>query len=1054
MSCTPFVVNPGLFIDANSTAWSNAPNTTMGGKTVTKTAAGITATGPTGSVFHSELAGRVLRYMFFGSNNYLLILDSETGGGAITRRVSLIDFTTTPPTEKPIITGLASSSAVPQPNVQYSQGTGSAFLIFNSTGTEIQNLGIYRGDNGTILCPGPPPFVATLEISGEATATELRIKHGGTTIASCPLPSGNCSVQPTSQTFPDAVVGGAPALAATTRQFTIRNTGNDCLTINAIGNVPPFSVTATSIPLPASLNPGQMMTVTVTFSPSTIGVFGPTNLPITRTPAKGDSALVCRGTGRQPIRKIGFSATSLSFGKVPVGTPKILTLQIQNRGETDLNASLAASPPGSPFQWSAFNGVLPYGGSQPLPITFTPIAEGSATATISVTSNDPASPSAIALSGEGCIANADILVPPAAPINFGQIQRGFRTVRFITIKNTGDGPLTFTGRITGADASLYGLQLPEGSITDVLSARNYTVDPVSPCGALSAGSGETIVAVAFFANDTPRTTNAQLIIENINATNVPSGTTYSFNLTAEIIASVAVDAGLVLDRSGSMAELAGARTKSEAAIAAGRLFAQLIRPDVDDRLTVVKFNQTPEVLEPIALVTSANQPTIVGKINGTELAPSGSTSIAGGVLVCLKQLNVARATVPPALNKAMVVLTDGKDNTAYLNPDDGQRYSVLGGVVDGQNTIPVPHSAGIKIYAIGLGREENIDRGQLNQLSQATGAYYGVVGDLVGQSYFNLEKYFTQIYMNMVDTSPLLDPVFTIVPGEEQKLEFDVLRGDVSALVVIYDREGRRLPFYLISPKGELIEVNHIPPVFQLRSGFTDTARFMELFMPLGEPDRYAGRWTVVVTHPGEVCFGNPRSGNIEGNQQGKWGFLPSRCIKSDEPIDYGIAIGVGSNFRMQPFVTPGIVRVGDPIVLTAVVSEAGLPVTGCTVTVKAVSPSGVVWNLPLWDDGTHNDSDPNDGEYARQFTHTDEGGSYEFTFRAVGASRDGEPVIREAVLAKYVEGRIKIEPDPGRSGDGDECCRQVLPLLWIGIVLLAILVLLAIIITVLLLRR
>ena len=66
--------------------------------------------------------------------------------------------------------------------------------------------------------------------------------------------------------------------------------------------------------------------------------------------------------------------------------------------------------------------------------------------------------------------------------------------------------------------------------------------------------------------------------------------------------------------------------------------------------------------------------------------------------------------------------------------------------------------------------------------------------------------------------------------------------------------------------RGELVEVNHLPPVFQLRSGFTDTARFMELFMPLGEPDRYAGRWTVVVTHPGEVCFGSPRSGNIEGN--------------------------------------------------------------------------------------------------------------------------------------------------------------------------------------------
>jgi hypothetical protein len=44
--------------------------------------------------------------------------------------------------------------------------------------------------------------------------------------------------------------------------------------------------------------------------------------------------------------------------------------------------------------------------------------------------------------------------------------------------------------------------------------------------------------------------------------------------------------------------------------------------------------------------------------------------------------------------------------------------------------------------------------------------------------------------------------------------------------------------------------------------------------------------------------------------------------------------------------VTPGPVNVGDPILLTGVVTEAGLPVTGCTVTVKAVSRDGQRWNL------------------------------------------------------------------------------------------------------------
>ena len=133
----------------------------------------------------------------------------------------------------------------------------------------------------------------------------------------------------------------------------------------------------------------------------------------------------------------------------------------------------------------------------------------------------------------------------------------------------------------------------------------------------------------------------------------------------------------------------------------------------------------------------------------------------------------------------------------------------------------------------------------------------------------------------------------------------------------------------------------------------------------------------------------------------------------------------------MQPYVTPGVVHIGEPILLTAVLTEADLPVTGGSVTVKVVSPSGSSWSLSLLDDGAHDDGDANNGEYARQFTQTAEEGSYEFHFRAVGTSRDGEPVIREAVRAKYVQGRITPEPGPGQSGGFDsDCCKALIELL------------------------
>lgn len=118
------------------------------------------------------------------------------------------------------------------------------------------------------------------------------------------------------------------------------------------------------------------------------------------------------------------------------------------------------------------------------------------------------------------------------------------------------------------------------------------------------------------------------------------------------------------------------------------------------------------------------------------------------------------------------------------------------------------------------------------------------------------------------------------------------------------------------------------------------------------------------------VCRGWP-----EG-QEKELGFLPRNCGESKDPVDYGFVIGVGSNFRLDAYLTPPPLRVGDPIRLTAVPSEAGLPVTGCTVTVDVTSPSGAAWSgIVLFDDGAHEDGDPADGEYAKVFSKHCRGG-------------------------------------------------------------------------------
>jgi hypothetical protein len=298
-------------------------------------------------------------------------------------------------------------------------------------------------------------------------------------------------------------------------------------------------------------------------------------------------------------------------------------------------------------------------------------------------------------------------------------------------------------------------------------------------------------------------------------------------------------------------------------------------------------------------------------------------------------------------------------------------------------------------------------------------------------------------------------------PNDTHEHAFVVLRGDVTIMVVIYDRDGVRLPFWLRTPKGETVDLSTVPPGFQIRPGITTTARFMEVRLPQGEPDRYAGQWHVVVRHDGKQCvapgvprasiwFSQPSAGGagslLGANDTLPFGFTSHKCKPNIvDPVMYGLALGAGSNFRMFPFVEPGIVSVGDPIRLNALVTEFSLPVTGCSVTVDAKAPDGTLRSLVLLDDGTHEDGAADDGDYGGRFLQTYQEGMYEFLFRARGTSRDGEPVTREATLSKYVQGRNKLDPPGGGSRPDDECCTRLER--WLGIVALFLLFVLIVLI-------
>jgi hypothetical protein len=1046
MACTPLNIDSGLFFTTNP--WETTPSKIFDGKTVTHTSGGpnpgISVQKGMLNVFHQQLNNRSLFYGVLG-NKFLVILDVEGGAASSTRRVSLVNFDTM--TEVPVLTVLASSNQVPLPVVNPSAGSGSVFLAYGQDGTQQTSVGIYRSDNAAVLCSLGSPIVATGETKGEATATTVIIHYSTANVSKtqvCPRPLGKCTISPASQTFPDVAIGGC-AVTPPTKVFTIKNSGTDCLLVNPIADVAPFTLQSTSKALPVSLAPNEVVDVTVAFAPTATGNWTPKNIPVSTVPVNGDHQLVCNGKAAAAEFKIGFSATTINFGKKPVGTNQSLILNITNTGTKPMSVN-SSGVLADGFTVAGFSASLTCGQTLPVSVAFDSVSEGLHTATFSVAHSAPGNPTAITLLGVGCVANAEITVPATAPIDFGQVQRGYRTVRFITVDNPGDGPLTFRATISGADAGLFGLPEAAGSVIAPPALRDFVVDPVNPCGNLTVGTGETIVAVAFYAGVAPKLASATLTLSNHNATNFPAANTWVFPLSAEITPPVALDVALVVDRSDSMNMALGSRIKIDAAISASQLFVELLRPDLDDRVALTRFNNDRNVIVPMTGVMTTVSPTqneIRQKVD-TDIKPAtGLTAIAGGTMLGVHEVQKPHPGNPPVLNRAVVVLTDGIENTAFEEPA-GNWLSILGGTMytptavattDTVDTAPVTWPGDIQRWAIGIGKNGETSPTQLNALTGNPIQVMYVDQDLTGKLYFNLEKYYTQIFMNIVGTQPIIDPMYWISPGEKQEIQFEVLRGDVDAMVVIYDYHGQRLPFFCVSPSGEILDPVLVPPGYQLRGAFTDQARLVQFKMPPNEPEQYVGTWKVVVVHDGRVCKGPP---NLHTKEPG---YLPRDCkTEMKTPILYGVAIGVGSDFRMFPFVTPAPVYTGDPILLTALVSEAGLPVTGCTVSVDAVLPGGSTTSFKLLDDGAHGDGAANDGEYAKPFTQTFAPGIYHFTFRTVGMNRDGQQVVREVVRDKPVLERGRADPgNPrnggpghGRPGDGGpppqrECCDKLL---------------------------
>ena len=332
----------------------------------------------------------------------------------------------------------------------------------------------------------PGNLAGAVTISSNAPNSPARVALSGTGVAT----SLTLTANPGQLAF-----GSINAGSSISKSVTVTNTGNANVTISQI-TVSGKDVSASGIATPLALAAGQAKAMNVSFSPSTAeNVTG----NVTVTSSQGSSAVIAvSGTGVQAA--LGLNPSSVAFGSVPVGSANSQTVQVSNPGTGVLTISQVKAA-GSGF---SINGItLPTsinpGATSTFNVQYLPTAAGSVPGSVSIVSNAPSSPNALALSGTG-VAAIRALAFTRTSIGFGNVKTAGSVSESIGITNTGNSDVTISQIIaSGAGFGVNGASTP----VTLSPTQTLAIAPTFSPG--SAGSVNGTVTVTSNATGSPAT---------------------------------------------------------------------------------------------------------------------------------------------------------------------------------------------------------------------------------------------------------------------------------------------------------------------------------------------------------------------------------------------------------------------------------------------------------------------------------------------------------------------------------------------------------------------
>jgi hypothetical protein len=332
-------------------------------------------------------------------------------------------------------------------NITEATVSGTGFALSGMT----LPLELASGQSTTIIITFTPKTSGsssgTLSVSSNAVDAALTATLSGSAVA-----PGSLTASPSSLSFQNVTLGTSQDLTA-----TLTNNGGTSVTISQAGVTGAWFGLG-GLTLPATLDAGQSLTMSVSFTPQSAGT-ATGNVSITNSASGSPLTISLTGSGVAAGALVAFPS-SVNFGTVTVGNSLNQTLTLTNSGASSLSVTQAGVT-GAGFTVGGISlpVTIPAGQSVTMTITFAPTTSGAASGNIAITSSASSTTLNVPLSGTGAATGAVVASP--ASVSFGNIVVGNSLNQVVTLTNAGGNSVSLTqASVSGPGFSFAGLTVP------------------------------------------------------------------------------------------------------------------------------------------------------------------------------------------------------------------------------------------------------------------------------------------------------------------------------------------------------------------------------------------------------------------------------------------------------------------------------------------------------------------------------------------------------------------------------------------------------------------